>query len=165
MTEWIRRLFRLPTLEEMEAEAVKTTDNIRIRKMAPADVDAVLAVSGAADDEPLDREDVCDFGSGPPIVALVGEWYGGVRGYCFAEVQPAGIDVLRIAVEPDAPIYPIAGRLLDELLGRLSPGRCLFIRCPAHNVSAQNYYRAIGFKARGFCRKSDCFLFTYAKQP
>jgi ribosomal protein S18 acetylase RimI-like enzyme len=164
LTRWIQSLFRLPSLEEINAVA-KVKDNTIVRPITWGDIDDVLAISKVADHHPLNRDDVCAYGWGClGTRTVVAEWYGGVHGFCVWQEETEGVDVIRLTVEPDAPVLTLAGHMLDHVIRQLGSRRHVYIVCDGSNTEANDFYRKCGFKALTYTKAMDLFTFRYTRK-
>jgi ribosomal-protein-alanine N-acetyltransferase len=120
-----------------------------LRPLAPADLPAVLAIQEsspeAAQWSAADFERVAN-GEFPGWVA---ESSGSVVGFVVARQVAGEIEILNLAVAPEARRAGIGTRLLERALAQGSGPRRAFLEVRDSNHSAQAFYQRHGFVVSG----------------
>lgn len=128
-----------------------------IRPLAPRDLDAVLAIQSAAPEIARwsrgDYERACagKEGADPLLRGWVSEQGSVVAGFLVARLVADEVEILNLAVAPEARRRGLATRLLEDALAqaRGSGRRRVFLEVRESNAGAIAFYRCRGFAPSG----------------
>ena len=126
--------------------------DVRLRPLATADLDAVVAIERLTFADPWSRKSFASTLGQPHVHALAADAAGGaLAGYAlWSDVEDEG-EILNIAVAPAARRHGIGRALLDAALAALREGgvRTVFLEVRRSNDAAIALYRAAGFQSLG----------------
>jgi ribosomal-protein-alanine N-acetyltransferase len=128
-------------------------DDVRIRPMDAADIDAVMAIAASLATAPhwprTAYETALAPSATPRRIALVGESAGDVIGFAIASLVPPHAELETIAISHSHQRRGAGTALVQAMLRRLesleAPEIMLEVR--ASNLAAQAFYRAHSFNA------------------
>jgi ribosomal-protein-alanine N-acetyltransferase len=134
-------------------------NEIRVRPMEPADIDAVMALADSLDTAPHWTRDMYAFMMEPAIVplrvALVAETSGAVVGFAAAGHVAPEANLDSIAVAAALQRRGVARALLCALSEALSERGVteILLEVRASNLPAQAFYHTMGFEEQSRRRK------------
>lgn len=136
---------RPSTTETKEEEYV-------IRRIEKGDMTTIMRLEREIFEFPWDRKDFIRFlGPTPHSVGVIIAPKGGpIAGYMVYELGKGEIDILNLAIDAPHRRKKIGMRLINALKGNLGKeGRqCIVSKVRETNVSAQMFFRSLGFKIR-----------------
>jgi ribosomal-protein-alanine N-acetyltransferase len=132
---------------------------IRLRRVTPADIDAIHAIERASFSDPWTREAFASLARRGDVSFRVAEIDRAVAGYLVAWFVVDEGEVANVAVAPGARGRGVGGALLDELLA-MGVGRgvtAVYLEVRESNGAARALYAARGFeivgRRRGYYRR------------
>jgi ribosomal protein S18 acetylase RimI-like enzyme len=167
VTTWIRRLFRLPSLEEMEMEQLSAADNITVRILGQRDpyIPDLLALSRDCSTDPLTRAELEARLAGF-CKCYIAERYGMFAGYLLLGFAADSLCVVEICVAPEHRGFGVGTRLIGKAMSKLD-GTRNSIHAAVHrgNREAIGFLRSHGFlfseRVKG---REDAFWFDFQVQ-
>lgn len=128
-----------------------------LRWMIRRDMEEVLEIERRCFDNPWNLDDFLHALRHRNVIGMVAESDNVIRGFMIYSLQKHSITLANIAVPPELHRCGIGRILVDKLVGKLTKQRRnrinAFVR--DKNLSAQQFFRSIGFRAIGIER--DCF--------
>lgn len=121
-----------------------------IRWLTYADMPAVLQIErDCYEYGPWEKEDFLAFLGSYNSIAIVAEYGGDIRGFMLYEITQVKFNIIECAVDPKFRNKGIGRRLVEKLKERLAVNkRCrISVEVREHNLDAQLFFRALGFKA------------------
>ena len=155
--------------------ATPTQTELRIRWMIRADFGEVLDIERLCFEFPWSKKDFVRrlrYKNCIGMVAEVGEKKDRqIIGYMIYELYKGRIELMNLAVESTTWKKGVGRALIERLIAKLTPNRRRAITAMVreHNTDAHEFFKAIGFKARGVIQhyypqedtSEDGYLFRY----
>ena len=129
--------------------------NVLVRRMAAADVEAVLALASELPMAPQWGREAyqaaLDTEATPRRVVLIAENEGRIAGFALALLIPPQAELESMAVAAEFQRMGVARRLFEELASELAAAKTneVLLEVRASNVSALGFYRTLGFEETG----------------
>lgn len=137
------------------------------RWMIRRDMNEVLQIERGSFDEPWLEADFMAVLRNRSCIGLVAERGERVVGHMIYELDDHAMNILNLAVAPDARRIGVGRAMVAKLIGKLRPGRSrLNVTVRDSNLDAQLFYRALSFRAvqvlRGlFGEGNDGYVMRY----
>jgi ribosomal-protein-alanine N-acetyltransferase len=125
-----------------------------VRWVMRQDLPAILEIERASFPDPWDEGRLVEVLRRQNVAALAADSVGRVVGYLVYELAPGGIEVLRLAVDPDCRRQGVGRQLLAKLVPKLHPHRRrqIGLHVRETNLAGQHFLAAGGFRATGVVR-------------
>jgi [ribosomal protein S18]-alanine N-acetyltransferase len=120
-----------------------------IRWMIRRDMPEVLAIENLSFEFPWSEEDFIRCLRQRNCIGMVSEHEERVVGFMIYELHRNRLHVLNFAVHPDVRRRHVGTRMVDKLIGKLSPQRRdrIMLEVRETNLYAQLFFRDLGFRA------------------
>lgn len=150
--------------------SVATATDVRVRRMDPSDMLAVLAIEQASfSQQPWAEEQFQSCLHRFDCVEMVAEQRGNVIGFIIYALRDEDSHLLNVAVHPARRRCGVGAQLVRKLTGTLSPRQRtrIIVEVRETNLVAQQFFRSQGFQAirvlRNHCPDTgeDAFLMQY----
>ncbi len=144
---------------------------VHIRWMKRRDMKAVLDIDNSSFPHPWTEGDYIRTLRQKNCIGMVAEEGKRVVGTMTYELHPEKLGVLRFAVHAECRRGQVGKQMLCKLIAKLSPGHRthLTIDVRESNLSAQQFFRAVGFRATEIVGDvfddEDAYRFAYDVRP
>ena len=143
------------------------------RWMIKRDMEEVLEIEEKSFDFPWEESDFISYLRSSIVVGKVAENNESVVGFLIYELHKYQVYILNIAVDPLLRRYGVGSCLIDGLIRKLTLRRRnrIVLNVRETNLSAQLFFRALGFRATAVLRnlyeetREDAYLMEYCYQP
>ncbi len=128
---------------------VPVSARVHIRWMIRRDMPEVLAIEHAGFEFPWCEEEFLRVLRQRNCIGMVAELGERVVGFMIYELHKSRLTVLNFAVAPDARHQGVGRQMVAKLVGKLSGHRRtkIHLQVRESNLSAQLFYRVLGFRA------------------
>lgn len=140
----------------------------RVRWMIARDMPTVYAIEDRSFEYRWTTEDFTRAIRTRNCMSLVAEIEEAVAGYVVYEIHRDRLRILNFAVHQDLRRQGVGRAMVQKLVGKLSPNRRrIMLEIRETNLSAQLFFRALGFRAvrieHGFYQETteDAYVFQY----
>lgn len=146
---------------------------VHIRWMIRRDMPEVLAIENASFEFPWSEEDFIRCLRQRNCIGMVAEHEERVVGFMVYELHRSRLHVLNFAVDAAVQRRSIGGRMVQKLIGKLTPSRRdrILLEVRETNLKAQLFFRKLGFRAISVLRDfyedtvEDAYLMQYRCEP
>lgn len=148
----------------------KAQVQVHIRWMIRRDMPEVLAIESAQDSLPWMEDEFLKVLRQRNCIGMVAEADDQIVGFMIYELNRHKLQILNFAVHPKFRRRGVARQMAAKLMGKLSSQRRtrITLNIRESNLTAQLFFRAIGFKAMEIMREhfddtgEDAYVMNYA---
>lgn len=164
-----KRIVTKPSLSALTSEGA----GIHVRWMIRRDMPDVLAIEREAFEFPWSEEDFTRSLRQRTCIGMVAEYADSVVAFMIYELHRSKLHVLNFAVLRSHRRLGIGTRMMDKLVGKLTPERRgrIVLEVRETNLPAQLFFRSLGFRAtsvlKDFYQDSteDAYLMQFHADP
>lgn len=146
-----------------------TKINTHIRWMIRRDLKDVLFIEQASFSNAWSEQDYLDALRQRNCIGMVAEYDDAIVGAYLFEMYKNRLVIINFAVHPEFRRQGVGMRMVEKLVGKLSPMRRNFVNVHVRdsNLPAQLFFKACGFKAKEIIRdyyedtSDDAYLMQY----
>ena len=148
---------------------LSTQSSAHIRWMIRRDMPAVLGIENESFEFPWTEEEFIRCLRQRDCIGMVAEYSEQVVGFMIYELHRTRIHVLSFAVHPDFRRQSVGSAMITKLVSKLAYQRRnrIVLEVRETNLSAQLFYRSLGFRATGVLRNfyedstEDAFMMQF----